>query len=144
MNLLHICDELPASVKPENSVAEAVGLMLDRRVGAVAVVDADQRVAGIFTERDLLAKVALSGRNPKQIQVGEVMTRPVSMATLETTPGEALSAMVEGHFRHLPIVDNDGRLLGMLSIRNLLQARIDDLSHELDAMEQSANDSPGG
>lgn len=144
MNLLHICDELPASVTPDVSVAAAIGLMLDRRVGAVAVMDGERRVAGIFTERDVLSKVALSGRKPAEMRVEEVMTRPVSLATLATTPGEALSAMVEGHFRHLPIVDADGRLLGILSIRNLLQARIEELAHELDTTEQYANDSPGG
>jgi CBS domain-containing protein len=54
------------------------------------------------------------------------------MATLSTTAGEALGTMVERHYRHLPIVDNDGRLLGMLSIRNVLQARIDTLTRQLD------------
>ncbi len=53
--------------------------------------------------------------------------------------------MLERHFRHLPVVDNSGKLLGMLSIRNLLEQRIDDLSHELDALEQYVtNDGPGG
>jgi CBS domain-containing protein len=60
------------------------------------------------------------------------MTTPVEMATLDTTPGQALATMIEYHYRHLPIVDDDGRLLGMLSIRDVLQARIDTLSRQLD------------
>ena len=61
------------------------------------------------------------------------MTTPVELATAETGPGEALATMVERHFRHLPIVDSDARLLGMLSIRNVLEWRVADLSRELDA-----------
>jgi CBS domain-containing protein len=60
------------------------------------------------------------------------MTTPVEMATRATTAAEALATMVERHYRHLPIVDDDGRLLGMLSIRNLLQAQIDTLTRQLD------------
>ena len=74
-----------------------------------------------------------------------MMTTPVEMATLATGPGEALATMVERHFRHLPIVDNNGKLLGMLSIRNLLQSRIDELTQQLDSLEQYvSNDGPGG
>jgi CBS domain-containing protein len=144
MNVLEVCDDRPASVVPESSVAAAIQLMLDRSVGAVVVVDSEQRVSGIFTERDVLRKIALSGRDPNSIPVCEVMTTPVEMATAETTAGEALNAMVDSHFRHLPIVDSHGRLMGMLSVRNLLQSRIDDLSHQLDCMDQYVNDSPGG
>jgi CBS domain-containing protein len=101
-------------------------------VGAVAVVDEKQRVAGIFTERDVLRRLALSERNPRTTSVREVMTTPVEMATPATTPGEALATMVERHYRHLPIVEEDGHLLGMLSIRNVLEARVDTLTFQLD------------
>ena len=144
MKLLQMCDDTPASVTPESTVGDAIRLMLDHRVGAVAVVDAEQRVSGIFTERDVLRKVALSGRDPNTVAIAELMTTPVELATTDTTAGEALNAMIDSHFRHLPIVDGQGRLLGMLSVRNLLQARIDDLTHELDCIEQYANDSSGG
>jgi CBS domain-containing protein len=73
------------------------------------------------------------------------MTTPVELATSETGSREALVTMVDRHFRHLPVVDNDGKLLGVLSIRNLLEWRIEDLSRELDSLEQYvSNDSPGG
>ncbi len=146
MRLLQMCDEEPATVGPESTVAQAIELMLERGVGAVAVVDSEFRVAGIFTERDVLRKVALSGRDPASIKVAEVMTRPVEMATNDTSPGAALSAMVEAHYRHLPVVDRDGRLLGILSIRNLLDARVDELTQQLDSLEQyvSNDDNIGG
>ena len=132
MNLLELCNSDTAHVTVDTSVADAIRAMLDRRVGAVAVVDENQRVAGIFTERDVLRRVALSDRNPAEIPVREVMTTPVEMATLDTTPGEALRTMIDYHYRHLPIVDDEGRLLGMLSIRHVLEARVDTLTRQLD------------
>jgi CBS domain-containing protein len=145
MKVLRLCDPEAAAVPVEASVADAIHKMLDFHVGAVAIVDSEKRVAGIFTERDVLRKVSLSGRDPAQIPVRELMTTPVELATSETGPGEALITMVERHFRHLPVADNNGKLLGMLSIRNLLEWRIEDLSGELDSLEQYvSNDAPGG
>jgi len=132
MNILDMCDAQGASVPVESSAEQAIRTMLDRHVGAVAVLDENNGVAGIFTERDVLRRIALSGREPAQIPVREVMTTPVEMATLDTTPGQALATMVERHYRHLPIVDDNGKLLGMLSIRNVLQARIEALTRQLD------------
>jgi CBS domain-containing protein len=102
-------------------------------------------VAGIFTERDVLRKFSLTKRDPETTPVRELMTTPVEMATELTGPGEAMATMVERHFRHLPVVDRNGKLLGMLSIRNLLEWRIDGLTQELDSLEQYvSNDGPGG
>jgi CBS domain-containing protein len=145
MSVLDLCDAKPAAVSPEASVAEAIRTMLDRHVGAVAVVDNEKRIAGIFTERDVLSKLALSHMDPETTAVRELMTTPVELATAETGSREAFITMIERHFRHMPIVDNNGKLLGMLSIRNLLEWRIDDLSRELDSLEQYvSNDAPGG
>ena len=145
MGVLELCDSEAAAVNVEASVADAIRTMLERHVGAVAVLDSEKKVAGIFTERDVLRKLALSGRDPEKTFVRELMTPSVELATPATGPGEALVTMVERHFRHLPVVDDNGRLLGMLSIRNVLQWRIDDLSQELDSLEQYvANDGPGG
>ena len=132
MKLLEMCDAEAASVPLDATTEQAIRLMLDRHVGAVTVVDENQRVAGIFTERDVLLRLSLSEHDPRTTSVRHVMTTPVEMATRATTPGEALATMVDRHYRHLPIVEDDGRLLGMLSIRNVLQARIDELARQLD------------
>jgi CBS domain-containing protein len=145
MGLLHLCDEQPATVHPETSAADAIQIMLEHRVGAVTVVDNQRVVAGIFTERDVLRKLALSGRDPAKTAVAGLMTAPVILATADTSPGEAFAIMMERHFRHLPVVDDRGRLIAMLSIRNLLQWRVDELTDRLDTMEQyMTNDAPGG
>jgi CBS domain-containing protein len=132
MSILELCDKEAASVPLDATAERAIRTMLDRHVGAVAVLDERQRVAGVFTERDVLRRLSLSGLDPGRTPVREIMTTPVEMATLSTTAGEALATMVERHYRHLPIVDDNGRLLGMLSIRNVLQARIDTLTRQLD------------
>jgi len=145
MNVLQLCDREIAAVPVEASVADAIHKMLDYHVGAVGVIDREGRVAGIFTERDVLRKLALSKLDPETTPVRNLMTTPVEMATRETGPGEAMATMVERHFRHLPVADNDGKLLGILSIRNLLEWRIDGLTQELDSLEHyMSNDGPGG
>jgi CBS domain-containing protein len=145
MNVLQLCDSRVAAVTLEATVADAIRTMLECRVGAVGVVDREYRVAGIFTERDVLRRLALSRLDPEQTPVREMMTTPVEMATERTRPAEALVTMVERHFRHLPVVDSNCKLLGMLSIRNVLQWKIDGLTQELESLEQYvSNDGPGG
>jgi CBS domain-containing protein len=132
MSLLEWCDEGPATVSVLATVDDAIRTMLDKDVGAVAVIDEHGVVAGMFTERDVLAKFALSGRSAAETPVRDLMSPMVEMATSETTASEALQVMLERHYRHMPIVDDRGRVLGVLSIRNILEARIDDLLAELD------------
>jgi CBS domain-containing protein len=144
MRLLKIASVPPATVPPEASVLEAVEVMAEHAVGAVAVVENDQ-LRGIFTERDVMMRVVLRQRNPQNTRVGEVMTSPAETITDETAEEDALVHMVERHVRHLPIVSADGKLKGMLSIRNLLEHRVDELARELHSIDQYlSNDGPGG
>ncbi len=144
MDILKLADTPPATVEAGTTVLEAIHLMVQKRVGAVAVVE-QGRLAGIFTERDVMVKVVPARHDPAGTTMAEVMTTAVESASVETTPGEALALMVERHFRHLPIVDLEGRVLGMLSIRNLLESRVDDLTRELDSLESYLTaDGPGG
>ena len=143
MSILRLCDQESATVPPESTVAEAIRLMLARRVGAVVVVDAN-RVVGIFTERDVLRNLALSGRDPEKVPVAELMTTPVESASPQTSPGDALMSMLEHHFRHLPVVDSSGRLRGILSIRNLLHGQMEELRRQLHSLEHYvASEGPG-
>lgn len=145
MSVLELCDREIAAVGLNASVADAIHKMLDHHVGAVAVVDSEYRVAGIFTERDVLRKMSLSRLDPHTTSIRDLMTTPVEMATRQTGAGEALAIMLERHFRHLPVTDESGKLLGILSIRNLLEWRVGDLSRELESLEQYvSNDGPGG
>jgi CBS domain-containing protein len=134
MSLLQIADQTPTVTSPDATALEAMRQMLENHVGAVCVLDSERRVAGIFTERDVMRELALRGFDPAKTPVRELMTTSVEMATELTTESEALSIMLERHYRHLPIVDKDARLLGILSIRHVLEARIDELVGELDGI----------
>jgi len=144
MSLLKIAHVPPAAVEPGASVLEAIRVMAREGVGAVAVAEGG-RLQGIFTERDVMLRVAQQERNPGQTRIAEVMTAPVESITEETTADEALSFMLERHIRHLPILGRDGEILGMLSIRNLLENQVETLQRELHALDQYlSNDGPGG
>ena len=133
MDLLRIASVPAATVSPETPVLEAVRLMSDERVGAVAVTR-EGKLSGIFTERDLMIRVVLEGRDPGGTRVGDVMTSQCISAKDDISMGQALQIMTERHFRHLPVVDENDRVLGLLSIRNLLHNRVDKLSQELDSV----------
>ena len=109
MSVLELCDRDIAAVPMDASVADAIHKMLDYHVGAVAIVDSEYRVAGIFTERDVLRKMSLTRLDPQTTSIRDLMTTPVEMATRKTTAGEALSIMLEQHFRHLPVADDNGK-----------------------------------
>jgi len=144
MSLLKISHVPPATVDPSASVLEAVHVMERHGVGAVAVLENGQP-RGIFTERDVMLRVVLKDLNAKNIKVGDVMTSPVQTASDEMTEEDALTHMLEKHIRHLPVVSKSGQLLGMLSIRNVLEYQVDILSRELHSLDQYlANDGPGG
>lgn len=145
MNILRLCDAETGTVTPQTSVADAIRTMMRLDVGAISVVDEKGRLCGIFSERDVLVKFALRSVDPSTTSVCELMTAPVTTATPDLSPAECLSLMMAGHFRHLPIVTLEGKLVGMLSMRHLLQWRADDLHRELDALEQYySNDALGG
>lgn len=104
-------------LQPEDSVAEAVALMTEQRIGAVMVVRGGQLV-GIFTERDVMTRVVHPGRDARSTPLSEVMTeRPQSIAPDETAGG-ALELMSRIGCRHLPVVA-EGEIVGMVSIRDL-------------------------
>ena len=142
--LLQLASVPPATVTEGASVQAAVEVMRAARVGAVAVVAGDI-LKGIFTERDLMLRVVAENREPVSTAVGEVMVRdPVSVGA-GTPRHEALQLMIDNHFRHLPITAASGKLLGMVSIRNLLQHQVARLEGHRDSLEQYMTaDGPGG
>lgn len=100
------------------TVLDATREMNRHAIGAVVVTQGD-RMAGIFTERDVLRRVVAQERNPAETLVRDVMTCDVNIATPDTSLEEARTMMMELRVRHLPVVDNDGRSLGMVSIGDL-------------------------
>jgi CBS domain-containing protein len=113
---------------------EAVRTMADESIGAVAVTDG-KRVIGIFSERDLMLRVVSERQDPEQVQIRDVMTSPVETIPRDSTVDDALKVMLEKHIRHLPILDRDGRLAGMISMRSLLHEKVEELTDQLDSLE---------
>lgn len=108
-------------VPPTATVHDAVVRMVDANVGSLLVVDGTS-VVGIVTERDYLRQVALPERRPSTVEVREIMSAPVVAVTSESSIEECMELMTERRFRHLPVVD-DGRLVGIVSIGDLVKAR---------------------
>jgi len=106
------------SVGPDASVLNAALVMNEHRIGAVVVMDGD-RVCGMFTERDVLQRVVGQRRDPAQTRVREVMTSEVVCCTPETTLDEARSAIKNRRIRHLPVVDGNQCVVGLISIGDL-------------------------
>lgn len=106
----------PVVVGADETVAAVAARMADPGQGCVVVTDGE-RLAGIFTERDLLVRVIAPARDPAGVAVGEVMTAEPEFVTSEDTLGYALHKMAVGRLRHLPVVDDDGRPTGMLTQR---------------------------
>jgi len=145
MTLLKIARVPAPTVSADTSVQDAVAKMVEVGVGAVVIVDAEDQIEGIFTERDVLERMAAKCLPCDTTKVGGVMSSQVEVAHRDTNPSEALLIMDSHHFRHLPIVDDQGKVLGMLSVRHLLHRMVEDLSHELEALDSYVSaDGPGG
>ncbi len=106
-------------IDQDATVLEAARLMNERHIGALVVTRSD-KVVGIFTERDVLNRIVAKQRNPAETRVQEVMTAPVACCASSTTRAECRAVMKNRRIRHLPVVD-DGRLMGMVSIGDILE-----------------------
>jgi len=121
------------SIEPEATVFEALGLMEEKNVGALLVMKNGQLV-GIFSERDYARRMILQGRTSRETPVREVMTSKVFVITPDTTSGECMMHMTDRHIRHLPVVEA-GRVVGVISIGDVVRSVIDDLRFTVRQLE---------
>ena len=126
MKVSSVAQSPPPRVKATSMVDEAVRAMQNARGGAVVVVDQD-RIVGMFTERDVLLRIVAASKDAETTFVREVMTSPVEAVSGDSDALAALERMISRHIRHLPITDDQGRLVGLVSMRNILLAYGDDL-----------------
>lgn len=112
------------SVRPDNSVFDAIKKMADRDVGSVVVID-DGKPVGIFTERHYARKVFLEGRASPTTRVGDIMETRVACAWPEQTVDECMAVMTEKRVRHLPVLHHK-KLVGLISIGDLVKSKIAD------------------
>ena len=128
-----VSNQTLASLPPSATVRDAARIMTERHIGAVLVA-VDGRLQGIFTERDVLARVVAVGLDPDDTVLGRVMTPNPDTVTPNDTALEALRKMGEHGYRHLPVVDSD-RLVGIVSIRDLYAAVNHELAEDLQQRE---------
>ena len=112
-----------ASVAPDQTVLRALEIMAEYDVGALLVLNGKQ-LAGVFSERDYARKVILQGKASKQTKVSEVMTGKVIYVTQDRTIEECMAIMTEKHIRHLPILDADHQVIGIVSIGDVVKEMI--------------------
>lgn len=121
---------------PDMTVRAACRLMADNRIGSVLVLDGKRRTAGIFTERDALNKILAAGLDPDKTKLSEVMATDVRTISVSKPLSFALYLMAEGGFRHVPVVDEDGTPIGMLSARDALGQDIVEVEREIQRQEE--------
>jgi CBS domain-containing protein len=114
-----------AVVAPSDTVFHALTVMARHEVGAVLVLDGEQLV-GIFSERDYARKIILQGKTSKETLVSEIMSDKVAYVTPNVSLDECMALMTEKHFRHLPVLDEAGNVLGIISIGDLVKETISD------------------
>lgn len=118
-DLLHAKGSQVWTIHPTATVLAAAETMNEHKIGALVVVSDDEQVAGIFTERDVLRRVVGERRNPATTRIAEVMTEDVVCCAPETTTDEARYQMRLRRIRHLPVADEQGQLIGLISIGDL-------------------------
>lgn len=118
----------------ETPVREVIALLAERRIGAVPILE-NGRVAGIFSERDVIYRLAAEGDSCLDRPVGEVMTSPAITVDPRTSILDALALMTKRRIRHLPVVDGEA-MCGFISIGDLVKARLDQIQHEAEAMRE--------
>ena len=120
------------TVSPDLSIAEIVRILAERRIGAIVVTDGANHILGIVSERDVVRALA-RGAAALNGPVSSIMTAKVVTCTDRNTINEVMARMTEGRFRHLPVVE-DGQLAGIVSIGDVVKARIEQVEREADEM----------
>ena len=122
------------TVKPGDTVLEAIKVLAREDIGAAAVIT-DDKLVGIFSERDYTRKVILLGRHSETTRVEEIMTANVICVSPRTKTRDCMALMSEKNIRHLPVVD-EGKVVGMVSIRDIVTDIIADQDFTISQLEQ--------
>ena len=122
------------SVLSGSILNDAVMLLSSERIGSVVVLGENDTLVGIFSERDTIRALATRGANCLDEQVNQFMTKSVETCNLTDQGNEVLTRMTEGRFRHMPVME-DGALVGIITIGDIVKLQLDTLLHENEAMQ---------
>jgi len=124
-----------AIVSPNDTVYHALSIMAQHEVGALLVLDGEQLV-GIFSERDYARKIILQGKTSKDTQVKEIMSDRVAYVTPSATLEECMALMTKKRFRHLPVLEETGNVVGIVSIGDLVKETISEQKFLIEQLER--------
>lgn len=122
------------SIQPQATIAEACRLLAEHRIGAVLVME-DDRVVGVFSERDTVRALAQHGGDALDVPLSEVMTRDVLTCSPEDSIDDIMGVMTARRVRHLPVVE-EGRLIGIISIGDVVKYRLEQAALEVDSLRE--------
>ncbi len=117
------------TIGPETTVAEAANILKEEHIGALMVTGDDGALAGIISERDIVRAIPEYGGELFDLAVGRLMTRPVVTCSPKGLVHQIMKTMTANHFRHMPVLE-DGKLIGMISIGDVVKSRVDELEDE--------------
>lgn len=123
------------TIEPDTSIADAIHLLKEKRVGALVVSEDGQHLAGIISERDIVHHMAEKGAALLDSRVRDLMTHDVRTCEFADTAREVLAVMTDRRIRHLPVVEN-GRLCGLISIGDAVKIRLDEATAEAEALRE--------
>lgn len=123
-----------ATVDPNTDLMSAAKQLSERRIGALVVLGVDNRIGGIISERDIIHALAERGTAALSEPVSKVMTRKVASCTENDTIPAIMERMTSGKFRHVPVIEQD-RLVGIISIGDVVKHRIEEIEHETEALK---------
>ena len=126
----------PVTVPATATVADAVRAMNDHKVGSVVVPNADGSPAGIFTERDVLTLCAEGRTDFAKMSIRPCMTCAMTTGQPAETVSEVLIIMTARRFRHMPVVDEEGKMIGVVSIGDLVKAKLEETAREAQALRE--------
>jgi len=121
------------SLRDNQTISDAVSLLCERKIGAAVVLDEGGKLAGILSERDIIRGLGLSGADVSGKLVSHLMTSSVECCAPDDTVESIMQRMTMGRFRHMPVME-DGNLVGIISIGDVVKNRISDLEYEANAM----------
>jgi CBS domain-containing protein len=122
------------TVHPSATIAEVADVLMQRGIGAVLVVDEARQLLGVVSERDIVRGLSANGAATLEMTAGQLMTRPLQTASPQTTIIDAMRKMTAGRFRHVPVMEN-GDLVGLVSIGDVVKARIMEQEEEVDSLK---------
>jgi CBS domain-containing protein len=123
------------TIAPDATLGVAADRLTERGIGALVVVDGDGRLVGVISERDLVGELSRHGPGLVDLPVSAVMSRQVETCRLHTRTHELMAVMTERRFRHVPVVDDDHRPIGIVSIGDVVKLRLDELASEAAHLE---------